>query len=380
MPITILVTDRQCRVIGDPIFCWNTLDVSLRWNEVSSGQFTVPAYPWVREQFRPGNRVVVVRDGQVLIAGPYETCTRERSDDGANSGVGVLTVEFADDLASVVAQLEAPNPALTAEAQDRDYWEYSGNAEMVMRDLVNVNAGPGARAARRVPRLELGAVAGVGGAVSGKRRLAHLGEGLRQIAESGGGLGFRTRQDGDRILFEVYQSRDLSAQVRFSFGLGNIRYLSYSEQAPRSTTAWVGGEGEGADRFLIERIDTAAETAWGRREVHVPRAGSSPRAELDNDGDQQLRQDTQTARLQVSAYDSPHQKFGVHFGLGDRVSVEVDDGQVVTDVVRMVHLQAWASAGELVGVQVGTQEALSDPRWVGLMRQLDQRVSRIERR
>ena len=380
MAISLLITDANCEVVGDPIYCWETVDCTLRFNEVSSGQFTAPAHPWIREHLVPGNRIVVIRDKQIFMAGPWEKALIERSDDGENSGIGKLTVEFADDLALVVNRLAMPNPALTAEAQDRDQWEYSANVETVLQNLANVNAGPGARAERRVPKLVMGGTTGVGSTVSGKLRLEQLGEAMRSIALAGGGIGFRTRQVGKDIRFETYGPRDLSGSVRFSFGLGNLRYLAHELNAPNATTAITGGQGEGADRYLISRTDTAAEAVWPRGEMYVAQPGNDELAELQKAGDEALAREAATARLQSSAWDSEDQRYGEHYGLGDRVSVEVGPGEEVSDLVRLVHLQAWATAGELVSAMVGGQDASTDPQWTYRMRLIEQRLGRMERR
>jgi hypothetical protein len=60
---TILVTDQNLTVVGDPIVTWISIDVTLKFNEPSTGLFTVPGYAWIRQQVAPGNRVVVIRDG-----------------------------------------------------------------------------------------------------------------------------------------------------------------------------------------------------------------------------------------------------------------------------------------------------------------------------
>lgn len=380
--IHLLVTDGNLNIVGDPIYCWETLDCTLRHNAAGSGQFTTPAYDWIRDQIQPGNRIVVIRNGEIFMAGPWESRMREQSDDGDNAGVGVLTVDFTDDLGTVVTRLAMPDPAVTPEDQLVDYWTYSGNAEVVLRSLVDANCGPGARTARRIPQLELGTLQGVGGTVTGQLRLEQLGDALRTIAQAGGKLGFRTRHDMtlNKILFEVFAPRDLSNVVRFSFGLGNMRYLALDEQAPTATTAVVGGQGEGADRYMIGRTRTDAETVWGRSETYVARPGNDPLESLQEDGDQALSEAAPTVRLQSNTYDTPDQRFGVHYGLGDKVSIEVAPGEQVSDLVRLVHLQAWATAGELVSAMVGTQDASSDPKWVYQLRQMDRRVGRLERR
>ena len=387
MQYTLLVTDRNLSVVGDPIVCWISLDVTLRFNEPGSGQAVLPGYPWIRDQLQTGNRIVVIRGpdvrlglaGEVLLAGPIEERLYERSDDGENAGDGKLTVTWADDLAWIAGRVVYPNPAKTPEQQDIDEWAYTGTAEQAMRALVDLNAGPRALVARRVPLLALGAAAGIGSTVSVTSRLEAATDVLRRIADTGGGLGFRTRQDAGQILFEVYQPPDLSGQVRFSFDLGNLKYVGYTLDAPKISAAIVGGQGTGADRYLIERVDDASVAAWGRVETLVSRPGTDPLADLQAAGDEALQDQGESARLATTTMDTPTQRYGVHYDIGTTAAVEIWPGEVLTDRVTTVHLQAYATADEVVTATIGSQAASYDPAWVQLMRAIDSRVGRLER-
>ncbi|MER7331658.1 MULTISPECIES: siphovirus ReqiPepy6 Gp37-like family protein [unclassified Micromonospora] len=381
--IALLITDRNLNVVGDVIRCWRTVDCTLRHNEVGSGQFTAPGYPWIRSQVDAGNRVVVVRAGDIFMSGPIEGSQVEQSDDGENSGVGVLTVNFSDDLSRIADRLVYPDPTQTPEGQMVDAWTFTGVGEQVLRTLVDVNAGPNARTERRVPQLILANPNSplVGSSVTVSSRLEPLAEVLRRVALSAGGLGFRTRQDPNqnKILFEVFQPRDLSGTVRFGFGLQNLRYLNVARQAPTASTVIVGGQGDGGDRMLTSRTNTSAESSWGRVETYVPRPGSDPVAELHEAADHALADGAETVRLQTSAWDTPDQRYPDHYRLGDRVSVQVGPAEEVSDLVRLVHLQAWDTAGELVSAMVGTQDASSDPAWLRQMRGIDRRLAYLER-
>lgn len=378
---TLLVTDQNLNVMGSPIVCWTSIDVTLRFNEPSSGMFVAPGYEWIRSQLGPGHRIVVIRDQQVLIAGPIEKWQYERSDDGDNAGDGTLTVNFADDLAFVAARLTYPDPTLGPSDQVIDNWSYTGNAELAIRDLVDYNAGENARAERRVPQLRLDSpAAGVGGSVTAKAdRMEPLGTVMRRIALSGGGLGFRTRQIGTDIVFDVFEPLDKSEEVFFGFGYGNLKYVSYEVSAPEATTAVVGGQGEGADRYLIERNSAGPEAAWGRTETLVNRPGNDPLAELQTAGDEELADRAETARLPTSAADTPHQKFGVDYELGTRVSVETWPGSMISDIVTTVHIQVWPTAGEVISPTIGSQAELTDPKWLQRLRAMDRRLGYLER-
>jgi hypothetical protein len=384
----LLVTDRNLNVVGDPIVCWTSIDVTLRFNQPGSCQFVVPGYPWIREQMDTSSRIVCIRSadpqvgypGEVLMAGPIEERLYERSDDGENSGVGTFTVTFADDLAWLAGRIVYPNPAQTPSTQTVDYYTLTAtNAETALRNLANLNAGPGALTARQVPQMVLGPTAGIGTNVTVNTRLEPLLDVMRTAASSGGGLGFRTQQVGNQIQFQVYQPEDKTGVVRFSFDLGNLKYVSYEVKSPVTTAAIVGGQGDGADRFLVERTDATGVARYGRLETLVSRPGSDPVADLNAAGDEALVEQGENARLATTTMDTPYQRYGVHYGLGTMVSVEVYPGQMLSDRVQTVHLQAFATAGEVVTATVGSQAALYDPDWVRRLRDIDRRVGYLER-
>lgn len=375
----VLITDKNLSYLGDPIMCWDELNVTLRWNEPGSGYVSTPAYPWILDMIGPGNRVVVMRNGSVLIAGPIEGWLHERSDNGENAGDGKIRVDFADDLAKVVAHLTYPNPAQTITTQSVDNWTFTGNAEVGLRSLVNLNAGPGALAARQVPGLVLGALASVGSSITvTAQRMQPLGDVARAMADTGGSLGFRTRQVGNQIQFQVYASADKSADVRFGFNLGNLAYSGYEVKAPTATTVAVGGQGTGASAFMVERNNTADETTWGRFESFDSEDGSQLVAALNDEGDRALGEAAPTIRIATNVRDTVDQRYG-DYDLGDIVSVEVSDGVAVTDVIRTVNFQVQATAGEYVAATVGSQAATTDPVWAKLVSAIDARLGRLER-
>jgi hypothetical protein len=403
---TILVTDKDLNVLGDPLDGWSSLQVTLRWKEPGSGQIVVPAHSYVREQLVPGCRIVVLRQvlGQqhVLIAGPMEDKLRERADDGDKGGVGLYTISFADDMAWLAARLAYPNPALLPENQVTDFWTYTGNPEQGMLTLVETQAGPSALAARRVPKLVTAAFSGVAGSgtiklgatsdVAPRERLERLTDVLRRMATLGVGsgyhadsLGFRTRQTQvngvDVILFEPVRARDLTGEVHFSFGRGNLKYYSYQDKAPTLTHPIVGGQGEGADRFVKEYPTTdPAQLAWGRWEGYVARPGTTPTAEMQDAATEALAETRQNGRLASNAADTIDCRFGVHYTCGDLVSIELDIGEWVIAPVQTVNLQAWPTAGEVVGTTIGDQSARYDSAWISKMRSIDRRLGDMERR
>lgn len=373
--ITILITDVNLTVVGDPITAWTEIDATVRFREPATGSFTAPARPEIMAQLSAGNRVAVIRDGAEFCSGPYETSAYTWSV-GADPGEVVVT--FSDDLALIAGRVTYPDPTLPATdaGQPAQYTATSTSAETVLRNLVNLNAGPGALTARRVPSLALGSVASVGSSITYSTRWEPLGDALRSVAIAGGDLGFRTARNGAAIEFQVYSPADLTSLVRYSRGLGNLRSVQYERSAPTVTAAIVGGAGEGDARVIHERT----QTGWWRSESFIDQSGTEDTAELDQAGDEALTEGAESVRLATVTIDTPTQRYGIHYGLGDRVSVEVPPGVEVADVVRSVHLQATPDAGEIVTAFVGSANASVDPEWVRRLRSLDRRLSYIEGR
>lgn len=379
MTIQILITDRNLVPVGDPITAWTSLDIVGRYREPSSGSFTLPARSPVMTQLTPGNRVQVIRDGEEFLAGPIEKPGPYQWEVGNDPGQ--LTVHFAEDLALVMGRVTYPNPAAVATAQTTaTAYTSSGLGGDVIRDLVDKNAGPGALAARRVPGLALGAGAGLGTATSVTTRWEALGEPLRKVAETAGGLGFRTRQSSGQILFDVFQPTDRSvAGVRFSRGLGNVRAITYDPEAPTVTAAMVGGQGEGTARTIREVVSFSA-TTWWRLEQFVDQRQTNVTAELDAAGSEAVATGGETAKLTTITVDTPDIQFGRDFYLGDLVPVEYVHGFQVADVVRGFHLEATPGDGELVTTIIGSQDATRDPKWLRYGRTLEARLGRLEGR
>lgn len=388
---TILITDISLVYVGDPIVCWTTLDVTLRFNQPGSGEIVVPAYDWVLAQMGPGHRVVLIRHqpdttglaSEVLMSGPIEKWKVEQSDgNDANAGVGILTINFGDDLARVVARQTYQDPALAPGAQTTANWTYSGNGELALRALFDGNAGPGALVARREPGLVLGAIHGVGTAVTAKADLMEpLGDVARRVALAAGGLGFTAKQLGGQVVLDVYQPTDASTTVLFGFALGNMKYRSWEVTAPSATVALVGGQGTGATSLVHEYTNTSpgGVSDWGRMETLVSMDGTSPTADLDAAAAKAFTDGGEKVMVTASVIDTTDQRYGINYDLGSKVSMETVTGSALVDIVTLVHIQAWATAGELVFPTVGAQDNEGTLLWLQRIRQLEDEIKRLAR-
>lgn len=394
--IDLLITDKDLAVQGDPLDGWTDLSSTLAFNEPGPGQVTLPAYPEVMEQLQPGNRLVVIRDKQIWSAGPMEIPQEFSWGVGGDTNEpdpGKVTISYADDLARVAGYLTYPNPAAAFSAQvtatDNVYALTTTNAETIIRTLVNLNCGPGAIAARRIEKLVLGAVAGVGTNRSISTRFEALLDVCRTVA-SGDALGFRTRQDmaSDQILFEVYAPRDRTGRARFSAGLGNLRSVSYKISAPTATQELVQG-GDTGTRAYVE-VTSGAAADWYRVEKLVDQSGTANDAngELTQAGNLAFGDDGPQVTLSTVTVDVPDEPgypgsgtiAGRDYGLGDKATVVLPHGLEVVDLVRSITLAATAGGGELVTSVIGSQDATTNSATVKAVRNLARRLGRLEAR
>ena len=388
MTVQLLVTDKNLNYLGDPLDGWTDLTSTLTFNQPSSGQVTLPAWPEVMALLQPGNRMVVIRDGAIWCAGPLET-PQDYSwgvgGDVSEPDPGRVTVSFSDDLARIAGYLTYPNPAAAFTAQDTEtdaVWAAdSTNAETIIRSLIDVNCGPDAIDDRIIEHLALDAVAGVGSTTAISTRFEPILDVCRTVAATDG-LGFRTRQVDNQILFGVYGPEDKAATARFSAGLGNLRSVQFKMAAPTATQELViGGDlGTPSTRVYVE-VDAGTAADWYRVEKLVDQSGTTnANGELNQAGALELGNDNPTASLATVTVDTEDLKAGRDYSLGDLVTVELPTGLALTDIVRSITLTAQPNDGEIVTSVIGTSDTTTSTATVQLIRNLARRLGRLEAR
>ncbi len=146
--------------------------------------------------------------------------------------------------------------------------------EDAMRLLVDVSA---IHTANPLPRLLLGERAGLGSTVTFQVSYKDLYTYLTKLSACSN-LGFRVRADykAKVMLFEVYEGKDhtkkqaKNKRVIFSEVYRNIGQTTFTTNSRNyKTHALVFGEGEGADRTVMEAAIDRAADGWMRRELMV---------------------------------------------------------------------------------------------------------------
>jgi hypothetical protein len=385
--VQLLITDEDLVVQGDPLTGWRGLSSTRTRNEPSAGSVTLTAWPEVMAQLQPGHRLVVIRDGTIWSAGPMEIPTdwAWSAADSDSVDPGRVTVQFADDLARVAGYITWPSVSAAWTAQPATgWWRAAGvSAEAAIRQLVNTNCGPGARTERRIPRLALDALAGIGATTTVSSRFEPLLDACRRVALAGGDIEFRVRQVGEQLLFGCRAPVDRTGTARFSRGLGNLRQVAFKRSAPTVTHALVAGtEEEGATtRAYVQVADTAAAASWYRVERFVSGSQATDAdGELTDAGRVALADGAAPVELSTVTIDTPDLRAGVDFDLGDRVSVELPGGIEVAELVRSMELRAEPDTGETVTAVVGSPDATRGPDQVAVINNLSRRLGNLEAR
>ena len=152
-------------------------------------------------------------------------------------------------------------PVLPPSGQSQD--QYSGRAETLMKSLVArhlinpITTGiNGMTDSHRAVDLVNEADAARGLDVSFAGRFQRLDECLKEIARSGGDLGFSVELVGSQKEFRVSAGNDRTATAVFALELDNIESFNYLEDGLEYANVVIAaGQGEGVDRLVISRGD-----------------------------------------------------------------------------------------------------------------------------
>ena len=186
-----------------------------------------------------------------------------------SSYTGIID-DFDSDTHTVTLQGSFLEKELLYRAVNR-FVNYSGNAEAVMRALVNDFCIQPVD--RRIPLLRLGANRNLGGDVS----ISPMGETVLEVIEHiclEQELSFMLRYDfvGHAIVFEAFQGinrtqgQDANVWCTFSKEFDNVLEERYKLTRDGRNFIYVAGEGEGAERVVLEINLTDGER---RRELFV---------------------------------------------------------------------------------------------------------------
>jgi len=359
--------------------------LDLKFNEVfrsvGAWEMKLPAeHPLLETLKTKGSGIIITqRASDYVFSGRMQSCVL--SQDAADPK-GTWVIRGVDDNVLGAAVAVLPDPTHAADAQTTDYWNFAGSGEAVMKAAVSLNAGSEAIAARRYSWLSVAANANRGDTVSASVRFQQLGDMLTSVGIKAG-LGWRFAQQGDTIVFDVYEPADKSQLVQLDIRNGGLNSTELGFSAPAATQAFVMGQGQGADRTVrvVSSPEAAAEaTEWGLRwEVVKDQRNTDEPTELQQAGEEILTEKGATVHsLKVSPGDVPNQRLGVDWGLGDVVTVVID-GSPATAIVTEIATSI-SSAGVIRQATVGDPVGFDwEAKVSSNLKAQDTRISTLER-
>lgn len=184
-----------------------------------------------------------------------------------------------------------------------------------------------------------------------------------------------------RLTLQFTQPVDRSARVRLSTKVGTLRSWKQNRQAPTATRAVVGGGGQGAARVFRQVVDTAAEAEWGfAAEVFVDARDTSDPALLDARGWEALAEAAAQSSFELDAAEAAGMRYGTHFWLGDKVTVELLTDTTTVDRLRAVRIDVTRGEGMSVQLIPGNPDSRDNPlfKQAAINRGLHRRLKALE--
>jgi hypothetical protein len=269
-------------------------------------------------------RLQIIRDGVHVFGGMIET-EGWRLPDAAPEGER-WTLHAIDHAVYLNWRLIIPG------AGD-DVYTTDGTADDVLKHLVRYHAGASAAAARQFSDITVAADAGAAPHYDAEERYAILLNALIKIAGRDRvwwrmvptltGCTFTTGY----ALFGVDRTRGNGVEDECVFTMDRRNFAGLDWAHDRSTHAnyiYVGGQGEGAERTIVERTDATASAALLRREQFVDARQMTVTASLQARGDAALQEfsaiDSMTLRPATGTWKATT---GTHWDLGDKVTAEI---------------------------------------------------------
>lgn len=317
------------------------LDLTFTERDLSPGEWTLrlPAeLPQAAILRQPGAGLIVTHTDPevgVLTSGPVRT--PDHTADIADP-TGMVVFTGASDSLLLWHRRAYPLPTTAdVSAQTVAYDQRNGSAEAVMKAFVSANMGLAAPAARRIMALQVQANLNRGPHIKSSARFDVIGELLASIATVSG-LGFRVVQVGGTLEFQVFEPRDRTKFVRLDLHNGTLSSHNVKSSPPPVTRAIVAGQGEGAERTILERTNAEAVLAeaawgpWGRIEEFIDQRQTDDPLELQQAGDERLTEGAAVLSVTAIPSDDQTMRWPQDWGVGDRVSIVVEGQEVESRV------------------------------------------------
>lgn len=283
--------------------------------------------------FEPGDGIVIACEGAYFYSGVLSDI---KEDFDGYSGLYTWTVQGTSDLEYLKRRVCYPDPS-SGSTGSVSYYTDSGTLASVVGKVINKNLGPLALAARQEPLVGAVAVGDEGETVSVSLRFQTLLEGILPLLNAQN-FSIRPTWDGSarKIVYQIYESKDLSASMLFSTKLNSIIKLERSIKRPRGNYIISGGTGTKTSRNFAYASNDESTQKWGRIEYfHDMRSTSA--SELQADANSTLQTYSQenagySAEINSDAYRMQYRR---DWNLGDYIAVDVNDGIAIQRILQV---------------------------------------------
>lgn len=312
---------------------------------LGSFEVTVNGADEAWHRFGPGWRVSIHEDdGTFFHSGIPERVKTSRTTKDE------ITLTGPDEMHVLADMITMPSPVKDGGAQDAAFWQRTGQASQVIRDLVAAQIGQTAHPDYRAPHLTIPTADPLGAEIKVQTRYRNLLEEVAELAKAGG-VHVRVTHTGSGRRFEVFEGRDLSRRVRLAEDTDSLTGFELDEVAPKVTEVIVGGVGEGATRKLW-RVQ-GEEGEWGRNIVRFEdRRATSDASEGRQAGEAVLQDNSGTTSVSLDVVEPPQMRYGQAWRLGDTITAQLADGLTVTDVVTRIDYE-WGPHGRTIRPTIG---------------------------
>ena len=227
---------------------------------------------------------------------------------------------------------------------------YSGKTEMCIRKLMTDNIVSPTDEKRKIEIVKLGSVQGFKETIDKQATGKNLFDTIKEICVAYE-YGFKFRFSEGKFIFELYKGTDRSidqtenTRIIFSPQFENLGNTEYSHDTTTFyNSAYVGGEGEGKDRVIVNVVSQTAHGLY-LREIWVDERSTSSNTEgseltptqyqtvLCQQGKEELESAKETNEFSGEILDINQYIYGVDYGLGDKVSIVNEYGIAGTATV-----------------------------------------------
>lgn len=346
---------------------YQKLDLTLVRNAVGSCSVTVPAsHKKIGALLAPGARIVVNDDetGTQVFSGTI------RSLSGSGPADESVTFTAQGDervLSRMLGWPDPDKPITTQGAHDR----YPGVAlETVLKQVVSKNA------TRLGIPLTVATDQGRGGTVRQWFRFYSILERMKDQLDASD-LTMSVRQYHQGLLLDVREAQTIRRDI--STASGTLVSYDWDTSLFDSTRVVVGGQGVATEREFRTIVDAPREADLGwPEETFVDSRNTSDAEDLNAEGLEALTETRATSGLALELTESRSFRFGVHYNLGDRVTIQTAVGPI-TDRLREVRITADRNSGLQITPTVGERSDDPDAHLAKAIRSLRTRTTKLER-